>query len=300
MTADLVSIYMPTKNRVGLLRRAVESILAQTVRNIELIVVSDGSTDETCEYVNSIKSDIRVRLIHNEQSQGACTARNQALAIAEGRFVTGLDDDDYFLPNRIADFLSLWKQLEQQQVHFSCLFDSITVGDGVRTYVLNSARTVTIDQMRSTNQIGSQVFTTRERLAGIGGFDAKMPAWQDWDTWVRLLETYGPAISIQKTSYFADASHDFERITQKSPEKILNAAALFYAKHCTRKNLPGILLSLANYPQVKFSVADIGVLIGDSQWRVVARQVLRGNYRLSLSSSVPSMKTMKNLPSSRA
>lgn len=300
MTEDLVSIYMPTKNRVGLLRRAVESVLAQSARNLELIVVSDGSTDETCDYVNSIRSDIRVRLIHNEQSQGACTARNQALAIAEGTFITGLDDDDYFLPNRISDFLALWKQLEQQSVQFSCLFDSIMVGDGVSNYVLNPSRTVTIDQMKSTNQIGSQVFTTRERLAGIGGFDAKMPAWQDWETWVRLLEKHGPAISIQKTSYFADASHDFERITQKSPEKILNAAALFYAKHCTRKNLPGILMSLSNYPQVRFSVADLARLMSANQWRLVARSLLRGNCRLSMSSSVPLIETSRDLPSSRA
>src|SRR3954470_16498002 len=109
----LVSIYIPTKNRLSLLKRAVDSVLAQTVRNIELIVVSDGSEDETCDYIRSIKSDIQVQLIHNQKSLGACAARNQAIELAQGYYITGLDDDDYFMPHRIESFLNTWARLEE-------------------------------------------------------------------------------------------------------------------------------------------------------------------------------------------
>jgi glycosyltransferase involved in cell wall biosynthesis len=291
---------MPTKNRLALLQRAVQSILKQSVRNIELIVVSDGSNDGTCDYVRSIESDVRVRLIHNEQSQGACNARNQAIALAEGEYITGLDDDDYFLPNRIEDFLNAWKKLESEGNTFSCLFDSCLINEGKKSYVHNTAPNVSPSQIQSLNYIGNQVFSKLERVRTVGGFDPQMPAWQDWELWARLLEAYGPAINIQKTSYYMDTSHEFERITQKSPEKILNAARLFYAKHCTRVNLCGILMSLGNYPQVKFSVSDLARLLCDRQWRFVARKLLRGNYMLSMNSSIPlAGSDSKSAPSAR-
>ena len=64
---NLVTVYIPTKNRLQLLRRAVNSVLSQTHRQIELIVVSDGSDDGTCEYVSALQEHIAVKLIHNEK-----------------------------------------------------------------------------------------------------------------------------------------------------------------------------------------------------------------------------------------
>lgn len=286
MIMGLVSIYIPTKNRLSLLRRAVESVLTQTVRNIELIVVSDGSDDGTAEYVESIDSDIRVRLINNPESKGACFARNQALAIAEGEFVTGLDDDDYFFKNRIEDFLQAWKYHESCGTEFGCLFDSCVIDDGHKKYVHNERAQVSYEQIRSQNFIGNQVFTKLERIRSVGAFDPRMPAWQDWELWVRLLETCGPAVNISRTTYFMDTSHEFERITHKSPEKILLAATLFFEKHCTSKDLPGILLSLGNYPGMKFTAGDLARMALHRQWRFVARNVLKRKTKLSLGSSI--------------
>src|SRR4051812_1943467 len=161
---DLVSIYIPTKDRLPLLKRAVDSVLAQTVRNIELIIVSDGSTDETCDYIRSIQSDIPVKLIHNESSYGACFARNQAIEVAKGRFVTGLDDDDYFMPHRIQSFLTTWAKLEAERTSFSCLFDTRIVDDGKRALVWNLKSTVDNESILVSNALGNQIFTTRERM----------------------------------------------------------------------------------------------------------------------------------------
>src|SRR5512143_3860267 len=96
-----VSVYLPTRNRAASLRRAIESVLAQTYADFELIVVDDGSSDGTREVLESVqRSDARVRAIHHSVSRGAPASRNAAIAAAHGEWLTGLDDDDEFLPRR--------------------------------------------------------------------------------------------------------------------------------------------------------------------------------------------------------
>lgn len=282
---NLVSIYIPTKNRLKLLRRAVYSVLGQTYRNIELIVVSDGSEDGSCEFVNSIVSDISVRLIHNENSVGACVARNQAIEVANGYFVTGLDDDDFFIPHRIERFLEHWALLTSQKASFSCLFDSRIVNDGSRIFVESTNDTVGLKDILSANQIGNQVFTRRDWMITAGCYDAKMPAWQDWELWVRLLEQFGDAKNIQQHSYFSDMSHEFERITMKSGGKIRSAAQLFYAKHCANIDRLELLRALGRYPQIGFTFNDLWVLFRGKEYRKVAGQLVRRKYVKSFRST---------------
>ena len=287
MTA-LVSIYIPTKNRVALLRRAVRSVLAQTARQIELIVVSDGSSDLTCDYIASINGDIPVRLIHNRVSVGACAARNQAIDVARGKFITGLDDDDFFMPHRIECFLRGWQRMQRAGLDFSCLFDSRIVDDGAHVFSAQTDDVVNAEQILHSNAIGNQVFTTRERMVAAGLFDPAMPAWQDWEMWVRLLNQFGPALNIHTKSYYSDISHEFERITHKSPDKILRTAQLFYTKHCAPRHMAAILLALESYPQVRLTVNDLMLLFLAKQARVVVRSVLRGKMCLSFTSSLAS------------
>jgi len=98
----LVSIILPTKNRATLLARAVKSVLAQTHTNIELILVDEGSSDETPDVVKRI-ADARVKPFRNEVSRGPGAARNAGIEASEGDFIAFLDDDDEFLPNKLKD-----------------------------------------------------------------------------------------------------------------------------------------------------------------------------------------------------
>jgi len=283
---DLVSVYVPTKNRLKLLKRAVYSVLGQTARNIELIVVSDGSDDGSCEFINSIVSDIPITLIHNEKSVGACAARNQAIDVAKGYFVTGLDDDDFFMPHRVERFLDHWALLESQQAHFSCLFDSRIVDDGTRISIESVSETVSANEILSVNHIGNQVFTRRDWIIAAGCYDPAMPAWQDWELWVRLLAHFGIAKNIQQKSYFSDMSHEFERITLKSGEKIRTAAQIFYLKHCENNNRLELLRALGGYPQIAFTLNDLWVLFKGKEFRKVAGQLARRKYLHSFDSSL--------------
>jgi glycosyltransferase involved in cell wall biosynthesis len=100
-TADsepLVSVILPTYNRAALVTRAVESVLAQTYPNLELIIIVDGSTDDTLQRLEPYRR--HARIVH-QANAGLGAARNTGISLARGRFIAFLDDDDIWHPEKI-------------------------------------------------------------------------------------------------------------------------------------------------------------------------------------------------------
>ncbi|NJN86713.1 MAG: glycosyltransferase family 2 protein [Leptolyngbyaceae cyanobacterium SL_7_1] len=97
----IVSVIIPTYNRADLLSRAIDSVLNQTLTNLELIIVDDGSTDNTAEVVNSF-NDSRIRYIPLGKNCGGGYARNHGIHLATGEFIAFLDSDDVWLPEKLA------------------------------------------------------------------------------------------------------------------------------------------------------------------------------------------------------
>ena len=108
----LISIYMPTWNRQQLAIRAIKSVLRQDYNNWEMIIVDDCSTswEQLQQYVTAL-NDPRITYIHNDINSGACAVRNQAIMLAQGEYITGIDDDDEWTPNRLSVFLAHKQQL---------------------------------------------------------------------------------------------------------------------------------------------------------------------------------------------
>src|SRR6478672_2666674 len=94
-----VSVIMPVYNGAAFVSRAIDSVLRQTVRDLELIVVDDGSTDDTREVVTAI-TDSRLRYIH-QQNRGPSVARNNGIRAASAEWIAFLDSDDYWLPTKL-------------------------------------------------------------------------------------------------------------------------------------------------------------------------------------------------------
>lgn len=112
----LVSVYIPTYNRLNLLKRAVNSVLAQDYLNIELLIVDDGSKDGTADYLKRLSLlDERVKFLLNEKNYGACICRNKAIDISSGELITGLDDDDYLCRIGYQALLKHGKTEEEKQ-----------------------------------------------------------------------------------------------------------------------------------------------------------------------------------------
>ena len=95
----LVSVVIPTYNRAWVIKEAVDSVLAQDYKDFELIIVDDGSTDNTSDVLASYGEDVRVLF---QENRGVSAARNRGVAEASGHFVAFLDSDDLWLPKKLS------------------------------------------------------------------------------------------------------------------------------------------------------------------------------------------------------
>ncbi len=183
----LVSVIIPTRNRKIFLRRALESVFGQTYKNIQIIVVDDASTDGTEDMILSIqRSSLQQELLYirNAHPEGGARARNTGIRQAKGEFVSFLDDDDEWLPEKTAiqaDFL----MHNPEYAGVSCLYYQ-ECGDASR---LSAAKEeVTFQDMLWGNICGSFSFamTRREQVIYTSGINESLPSSQDWDFWLKM------------------------------------------------------------------------------------------------------------------
>ena len=221
----LVSIYMPTKNRLDMLKAAVESVRNQTYQNIELIVVDEASTDGTAEYLESIAAiDHRVRFFRNEVSTGACFARNLAINASKGEFVTGLDDDDEFKCNHISALVEYWSVLNKySDTQISCIFTQYISRNGSELNESQKMSNVKSHDLFRANFIGNQIFAPRVNYIDSGLFNEQMPAWQDLEFFYRVLNKFGPARLLDIGTYVFDTTPRSDRISVGQKLKVLKA-----------------------------------------------------------------------------
>lgn len=224
---------MPTHNRRNLLERAVNSVFAQTMQNFELIIVDDASKDDTFSYLQAlVKQYPKVTILRNETPQGACVARNLAIKLAKGTFVTGLDDDDEFLPHRLEMLLSGYDN-KYAFVSHGFIWQ---YGKHAKKVYTKPREIALVDQLNQ-NYATNQVLVETKRMLAIGGFDESFKACQDYDTWTRLILTYGTAKCLGDASYIVHQGHDGSRITVKENHAV--GYQQFYDKHqhlMTKKN----------------------------------------------------------------
>lgn len=181
----LVSVVIPTRDRRQLLTRALDSVRAQTYSNLEIIVVDDGSTDGTAEYL-ATQSDVKV--IALETNLGGAAARNRGIATAAGQFVAFLDSDDEWLPTKLERQVATMAGAEKVGAVYCRHFnhDDVT---GVRSQAAGPLYTgvITEDLMAGRCPRTVSLFLVRRiALESIGGFDEKLAGFQDTDLWIRM------------------------------------------------------------------------------------------------------------------
>ncbi|WP_395019641.1 glycosyltransferase [Dongia sp.] len=227
----IVTVYIPTRNRQALVERAVNSVLGQDHREIELIVVDDGSTDTTPAYLKAAAAaDPRMIALFNDKPMGAPVARNRAIAQARGEFVTGLDDDDAFAGNRISSFIAAWHDYAARGITPSGLYSHAVAMRAGTESLWKRPPSAQYQDLFRLNVVGNQLFAPRAHYHGVGMFDEQLPAWQDLDLFIRILLKYGPAYLADAPSYLYDDEDRGDRISSKA-ERIRNAYARISAKH---------------------------------------------------------------------
>jgi len=184
----LVSVIIPTYNRAGQVAEAVASVAAQTFRDFEILVVDDGSTDDTFEVLAALEG---VRVLRHLRRRGVAAARNLGAAEARGEWLAFLDSDDLWLPEKLARQMAY---LEARPGLLWCQTDETWVRQGVRVNKPASHRKVGgrifLRSLERCLVSPSAVVLHRQLLADHGGFDADLPAAEDYDLWLRLSWRY--------------------------------------------------------------------------------------------------------------
>lgn len=188
----LVSVVIPTYNRAHLIKDAVQSVLAQTLEDFELIVVDDGSTDNTREVMADLQSD-RVHYIFQE-NRGASAARNAGIHASIGKYVTFLDSDDLYLPDKLA------VQIAEMENHpeAAMSYHGTRVVDFSGNLLIETHADVDGWIYRETvfrGPIDSCIVTPavmvrRSVLEEMGGFEETMHGAEDLDLWRRISIKY--------------------------------------------------------------------------------------------------------------
>lgn len=181
-----ISVIVPAYNQGHYLKEAIDSVLAQSYEDWEIIVVNDGSTDDTRAVAMSF-SDDRVRY-HYQSNQGLSAARNTGIALATGDYVSFLDSDDLFLAQKLELLLTLLA--DRPDLGFAAGQAIFIDEEGARlNKTMDKAPPPDLSEMLLGNpfHVGS-VLVRKRWLDHVGTFDETLRACEDWDLWLRLAK----------------------------------------------------------------------------------------------------------------
>ncbi len=188
----LISVVIPAYNRAHMVGRAIMSVLTQTYRNLELIVVDDGSSDNTEEIVKGFNDD-RVFYLKHEKNKGGSAARNTGIKAARGNYIALLDSDDEWLEDKLEKQID---KLLSSPEKVGVVYCGHMVVDDESGKVIDNRLPVERGYVHSVSFYhgflggGSKPLIKRGCFDKAGFFDEKLPALQDGDMYVRLSKHY--------------------------------------------------------------------------------------------------------------
>ena len=187
----LVSVIIPVYNRGRTVRKAIESVLAQSYSKIEVIVIDDGSQDETVSVVKELaRSASHIRLIEHGQKKGAQAARNTGIRAAGGEWIAFLDSDDYWLPYSLEVRLKAAMERQVQVVHSECLVVKDKRSAPQLYGVPPMSGAVYKELLQRPGPMFQSMLIQKEALARIGYLDETIKSFQEWDTSIRLARYF--------------------------------------------------------------------------------------------------------------
>lgn len=219
-----VSVIIPTYNRASVLPRAIDSVLAQKDVEFEVIIVDDGSTDDTSQILGprtTIHGPRKNVLVAREtwpvvrvflqENRGPAAARNLGIQQAQGEWITFLDSDDEWKPGKLKAQLAFF---EKNQDYLICQTEEIWIRNGKR-----------VNPMKKHKKYGGWIFEKclplcvvspsavmmhRKLFDDIGLFDESLPACEDYDLWLRIASRY-PIGLIEKPYIMKYGGHEDQR-----------------------------------------------------------------------------------------
>ncbi|WLD94978.1 glycosyltransferase [Alkalihalobacillus sp. AL-G] len=221
----LISVVMPVYNGELYLQEAIDSILQQTYRSFEFVIVNDGSTDKTSRILEAIQ-DPRVRTIHLNENQGAAAALNIAIETTKGHWITTQDADDISLPTRLEEqayYVQKYPEIAAVGTLKQCIGGKTPISKRrLRTEELGNFL-VSSDHLKKyrfyVNPLcHGSVLYSKDVYDKVGGYDPDYKICHDYDLWMKMFEV-GSIHKISKVLYqYRIHSESLSRVTQSYNE----------------------------------------------------------------------------------
>ncbi|MFM7761952.1 MAG: glycosyltransferase, partial [Acidimicrobiaceae bacterium] len=271
----IVSVVIPTFNHALLLKRALNSVVAQTYSNWEAIVINNFSTDETIDVVNSFKDD-RIKLVNFKNNGIIAASRNQGIKLAQGKFVAFLDSDDNWYP----------KKLEKCVDHamlgatFVC-HGEMWINSDLSTRAVMYGPVSRADYQsllfRGNCISTSTTFIETELLRSVNGFDesTEIVTAEDYDLWIRLAATK------PKTVFIPEILGEFHRLSNSASSAVLrnlSSEKAVLRKHFAEQSA-SVLTRLRQ--RHRFAIADYGAARQLTNQPIQALKLFASSIRLS-------------------
>ena len=211
-----VSVIIPTYNRGWILKEAIDSVLAQDYKDLELIVVDDGSTDNTFEILASYGNDIKVLF---QENKGVSAARNRGITEASGQLIAFLDSDDLWLPRKLSTQVGFFNQMPDALI---CQTEEIWVRNGIRVNPKKRHKKPSGMIFEPSLELclvsPSAVMTRRSLFDRVGEFDVTLSACEDYDLWLRISCRF-PVHLIDTPLIIKRGGHDDQLSSMKGLDK---------------------------------------------------------------------------------
>jgi glycosyltransferase involved in cell wall biosynthesis len=178
-----VSIVLPTYNGARYIKKSIDSCLNQTWKNIELVIVDDGSTDNTPEIIKSHK-DKRIKYFRHEKNRGLPHALNSGFAKSTGKYLTWTSDDNYYAEEAIERMLSFLRERNCSFVYCDYyMFEEDSLSN-------QCVKLADCPALQNGNEIGPCFLYSREVMETIGSYDPVTELAEDYDYWIRASKKF--------------------------------------------------------------------------------------------------------------
>ena len=195
-TGPMVSVIMPAYNAAAYIEASIASVLGQTMGDLELLVLDDGSTDQTRQRIEAAaKRDSRVRCLPNTQNMGTAKTRNRGLELCRGQYVAFLDSDDLWHPEKLEIQLALAREKQADLVYCSYAIVDEQGRKHCDDYIV--PETVTFTALLKQNEIGCSTVLLRREIAQQYRFPTEVYH-EDYALWLSLLKQGKRAVGDQR------------------------------------------------------------------------------------------------------
>lgn len=216
----MISVIIPTYNRAHLIEKSIESILCQTYKDIEIIIVDDGSTDNTAEVIKKLDSE-KIKYISLEKNHGACFARNIGIKNASGQYIAFQDSDDIWHKNKLEKQLDFLKKYNYDFIF--CGMTRIMLENPDKKYYFpnndfDSSKNC-FEQLLYINSVGTQTILCKKECFSKIMFDPNLKRFQDWDLALQAARYF-------KIGYLKESLVDsYVQVDSISKSKVANSRA---------------------------------------------------------------------------